>query len=199
MKAEMAERYRPTVDRLLARMVAGPLIHIDEAKITLKTETGYVFVATNMEEVVFTYRATRKTDFLEELLRGFTGVLVSDFYTGYDSLNCPQQKCLVHLIRDMNDDVLKNPFDEELILIAQAFGGIMRGIVNTIDRFGLKARHLGQHRREVSRWFHKIDAQSFRSDVAEGYRKRLCKYRDKLFVFLEYDGIPWNNNNAFAA
>src|SRR5687768_1153902 len=24
----------------------------------------------------------------------------------------------------------------------------------------------------------------------------LDRYRDKLFVFLEHDGIPWNNNNA---
>jgi hypothetical protein len=27
-------------------------------------------------------------------------------------------------------------------------------------------------------------------------RERLEKYRDKLFTFLKYDGIPWNNNNA---
>jgi len=24
----------------------------------------------------------------------------------------------------------------------------------------------------------------------------MLKYRDKLFTFLKYDGIPWNNNNA---
>jgi hypothetical protein len=27
-------------------------------------------------------------------------------------------------------------------------------------------------------------------------QKRLLKYRDKLFVFLDHDGVPWNNNNA---
>jgi hypothetical protein len=32
--------------------------------------------------------------------------------------------------------------------------------------------------------------------VADGYRKRLLKYRDKLFTFLDHDGVPWNNNNA---
>jgi hypothetical protein len=32
--------------------------------------------------------------------------------------------------------------------------------------------------------------------VTEGYRSRLLKYRDKLFVFLAHDGVPWNNNNA---
>ena len=27
-------------------------------------------------------------------------------------------------------------------------------------------------------------------------RKRIEKNRDKLFTFLDYDGVPWNNNNA---
>ena len=37
-------------------------------------------------------------------------MLISDFYGGYDSMPCRQQKCLVHLIRDLNDDLWKNPF-----------------------------------------------------------------------------------------
>ena len=27
-------------------------------------------------------------------------------------------------------------------------------------------------------------------------QKRIAKNRDKLFTFLDYDGVPWNNNNA---
>src|SRR5262249_996236 len=36
----------------------------------------------------------------------------------------------------------------------------------------------------------------YRSELAEQYQKRLLRYRDKLFTFLSYDGVPWNNNNA---
>jgi len=25
-------------------------------------------------------------------------------------------------------------------------------------------------------------------------RRRMLKYQSKLFLFLDYDGIPWNNN-----
>jgi hypothetical protein len=39
------------------------------------------------------------------VLKDFRGVLVSDFYAAYDSLTCEQQKCLIHLIRDMNTDL----------------------------------------------------------------------------------------------
>jgi hypothetical protein len=48
------------------------------------------------------YKPTREGEFLRELLRDYTGVLISDFYGAYDSLPCPQQKCLIHLMRDLN-------------------------------------------------------------------------------------------------
>ena len=49
---------------------------------------GYVWTFTNMEEVAFMYRPTREGEFLKELLKDFEGVLVSDFYGAYDSLDC---------------------------------------------------------------------------------------------------------------
>jgi hypothetical protein len=195
-KEQLALKYKTTVDGLLARIVAGDLVHMDETKIRLKRDSGYVFVITNMEEVVYLFRPTRKTGFLEELLKDFKGVLVTDFYSGYNSQTRLQQKCLVHLIRDLNNDVLKNPLDRELIVIARSFGALMRRIMDTIDRYGLKTRYLRKHKREVHRWFGGLDGHEYVSDIAEGYRKRLLRYQEKLFVFLEHDGVPWNNNNA---
>ena len=47
---------------------------------------------------------------------------MADFYGGYDGLPCAQQKCLVRLIRDLNDDLWKkNPGDDELEGFAAAF------------------------------------------------------------------------------
>jgi hypothetical protein len=43
---------------------------------------------------------------MQAVLKDFKGVLVSDFYSAYDSMDCPQQKCLIHLMRDLNDDML---------------------------------------------------------------------------------------------
>jgi hypothetical protein len=44
---------------------------------------------------------------VEELLTDFKVILISDFYPAYDSLKCRHQKCWVHLIRDLNDDLYK--------------------------------------------------------------------------------------------
>src|SRR5262249_6133526 len=151
---------------------------------------------TSMERVYFFYRDSREGTFLKEMLRGFAGVLVSDFFTAYDSLDCPQQKCLIHLLRDLNEDMLKHPFDEEFKTLAHSFSTLLRKVVETIDRYGLKKRHLHKYRAEVDRFFKKACLDEGVSEVARGYRKRFEKYQGKLFTFLDYDGIPWNNNNV---
>jgi hypothetical protein len=49
---------------------------------------------------------------------------VSDFYPAYESLPCPQQKCLLHVMRDLNEAVLEYPYDEELKQIVAGFADL---------------------------------------------------------------------------
>lgn len=195
-KGLLARYYRVTYRGLLDKILAGNLLHVDETEVKLQAGKGYVWAFTNLEEVVFMYRPTREADFLHKLLKDFRGVLVSDFYAGYDALACPQQKCLIHLMRDMNQELLNNPYDEELQLVTRPFGTLLRAIVATVDAHGLKRSHLKRHEREVADYFQVLSGQLFRSEAAEALRKRLLKYQDKLFTFLHHDGVPWNNNNA---
>ena len=195
-KSTAAKYYKSTYGKILRKIINGQIIHIDETKVKLQKEEGYVWVLTNMEEVVYFYRSTRETEFLHDLLEDFNGILISDFYTGYDSLKCIQQKCLLHLIRDLNDALLKNPFDDELKKLVITFGSILRNIVGTIDRFGLKTRYLNKHKKEVKSFFNKLEKQEFVSDIGEKLQKKLIKYKTKLFTFLDHDGVPWNNNNV---
>jgi predicted RecB family nuclease len=196
-QARLAGYYAETYQRLLAKLVGGAVLHADETGVHVKgAGNGYVWVFTNMEEVVYMYRQSREGGFLHELFGEFRGVLISDFYAAYDSLACAQQKCLVHLIRDINRDIQASPWDEELKALAAALGGVLRPIMVTVDRYGLRQRHLAKHRREVARFFRTIAGAAYRSEVADGYRQRLLQYQAKLFTFLDHDGVPWNNNNA---
>lgn len=99
-------------------------------------------------------------------------------------------------MRDVNDDVYHNPFDEELKQLAHKLVGLLKPIIGTIDRFGLTQRHLNKHKEDVARFFRLLAIQTYQSERARKYQKRLNKYRNKLFVFLDHDGVPWNNNNA---
>ena len=195
-KEIVAKRYKNTYKEIISNMCASSLIHVDETMAKIKGIDGYVWVFANHESVYYEFRETREPDFLKELLKDFKGVLISDFYTGYDSVECRQQKCLVHLIRDLNEDFLKHQLDLELKNIVIQFGNLLRNIIESIDKYGLKKMHLNKHKKDVEKFYTKVISINFESELAMSYQKRFLKYREKLFLFLEYDSIPWNNNNA---
>jgi hypothetical protein len=196
-QARLAEVYRVTVDNMLERLRAGMLIHADETKVRLKRSMiGYVWAFTNTEIVVYLYHPTREGTFLKETLGDFAGVLVSDFYAAYDSVTCHQQKCHLHLMRDINDDLLKHPFDEELKELASRYTLTLKPMVETIDKHGLKTKFLSKHRSKAEVFLDWNAKRDVTSEVAQGYKTRIQKYGERLFTFLDYDGVPWNNNNA---
>ena len=102
--------YSHTHEQILERIVSGDLVHADETHVSVKGTGAYVWVLTNMHEVVYLYSDTREGELVQTKLNGFKGVLVSDFYAVYDFFDCPQQKCLIHLVRDLNGMMLDNPY-----------------------------------------------------------------------------------------
>lgn len=195
-KAQVAKKYQGGYEQLLANIVSGQLVHADETKVSVKGVDGFVWVFANMTEVVYVYADTREGELLERLLKGFTGVLVSDFYAAYDSVQCDQQKCLIHLMRDLNDAVLKHPYEEELKGLVKCFAALVNPMVETVDRHGLKCHFLRKHRRAVDRFYRDMSRCDFRTEAANKFKERFLRNRSKLFTFLDHDGVPWNNNNA---
>jgi predicted RecB family nuclease len=196
IKERAAKLYRGTYEALLTRLCQGRLLHADETKISIRGKEGFVWVFASMEEVAYVYSETREGDLLQSMLKNFRGVLVSDFYAAYDAIPCPQQKCLIHLIRDLNDDVLAHPYDQDMKRIALAFTALLKPMVETIDRYGLKVHFLKTHLAAVTRFYKQIATMPLHSDTAAKFKERFEKNRNTLFTFLSFDGVPWNNNNA---
>lgn len=191
--------WRADADYIREIVLHSPVIHIDETSMPMKGQSGYVWVFATTHSVFYHYTPTRNTDFLRELLKDYNGIVVSDFYPGYETLEVKRQKCLVHLIRDLNDDLFKVPYDEEYRVIVSEFGKLLRGIIETIDRRGLQKAHLEQHSREVDSFYRTCVECDHTSELSVHYSKRLKKHWDELWTFLHHDGVPWNNNNAEAA
>lgn len=195
-QARLAEIHRKTQEKMLDQLRSGKLIHADETKIEVRSGSGYVWAFSGTETVVYLYHPTREGTFLKETIQDFAGALVSDFYTAYDSVVCPQQKCHLHLMRDVNDDLLKHPFDEELKELARKYTLVLKPIIDTIDKHGLRTKYLSRHQEEVKAFLDGVATSTPDSDVARGYKARFEKYGDRLFTFLSHDGVPWNNNLA---
>jgi len=196
VKSNFSIKYQSYYQKILVSILNSNLIHIDETTVKVRNQKGYIWVFTNMTKVYYLFRPNRETNFLKTMLKDFKGVLISDFYSGYDSLVCKQQKCLIHLLRDINDLVFQNQTNNEILTIAKLFGNLLQKIIYTIDKFGLKKRNLNKHHIDVDRFFKEIAFLNFKTKLALKLKKRLQRNQSKLFVFLDYDSIPWNNNNA---
>jgi hypothetical protein len=195
-KAYVVDRYLSLYNEILTSLLLGPIIHVDETVVNIRGNSGYVWVMASIDKVYYFYRPSREGSFLEGMLAPFHGILISDFFSAYDSLSCEQQKCLVHFVRDIDDDLLRNPIDIELKALAQDFGILLRQIIGTVDRYGLKRRHLQKHKKEVDRFLNTVVSADYSSELANKYKKRFGKSGVKMFTFLAHDGVPWNNNNA---
>jgi len=191
--------WKPEADYLWQIVKNSPVIHIDETTVKLSKERGYVWVFATQHTVFYHFTINREADYLQEWLKDYKGVIITDSFPGYDSIPIKRQKCLIHIIRDLNDDLYKNPFDDEYKAIVVAFGKLLRDIIETIDHYGLQKKHLRKHKKMTER-FYKLHIDCIhKSELSVKCTKRLQKHWDELWVFLDHDNVPWNNNNAEAA
>src|SRR5262249_16310183 len=188
--------YLETYQRIRKGILSSPVLHVDETKANGQGKSAYVWVLASLEEVLYVYSDTREGGMIQELLSSFKGVLVSDFYAVYEIVPCEQQKCLIHLVRDLNDELLTNPFDNELKRLVESFGSLMKPILETINRWGLKKHFLHNHLVSFQRFYRDLKLCEFRSEAAVRWQERFNKSRHVLFTFLKHDRVPWNNNNA---
>ena len=166
LKIKAADYYTETKQQILELIIRGPLVHADETRANIKGRSAFVWVLASMSEVFYILSDSREGEIAQKLLTEFKGVLVSDFYTAYDSIGCPQQRCLIHLMRDLNDEILNNPFDDRLKAIVTGFGDLLKPIVETVDRFGLKSHFLKKHLVCVERFYRRMERAECSSDAA---------------------------------
>jgi len=73
---------------------------------------------------------------------------------------------------------------------------LLQNIIQTVDKYGLKERHLRKHHREVDTFFEEVSNTIYVSEVSKQYQVRFEKNRNTLFTFLDYDNVSWNNTYA---
>jgi Transposase IS66 family/RNase_H superfamily len=194
---DLSQYYLVTEKSIEKHLLESPLLHADETPINIRGITYYVWVFTSKNHVIFRLTETRESTLARELLKNFKGVLVSDFYSGYDSINCRNQKCWVHLIRDLNNALRESFFDTEYESFVLNVRDLIVPIIEATDKHGLRSYNLKKFKKQVDEFYEKmITDKHYKSELTQKFQKRFKRYKDSLFTFLEYDGIPWHNNSA---
>ncbi|NEX23320.1 TM0106 family RecB-like putative nuclease [Thiorhodococcus mannitoliphagus] len=186
--------YTETEQALTQKILSSSFIHADETKISIQGVEQFVWVFSDGKHVVFKLTPTREARIVHEFLGEYSGTLISDFYPGYDSVKCKQQKCWVHLIRDLNDDLWVSPFDIEFEKFVLEVKNLIVPILETVDKYGAKTKRLSKFTSIIEKFYEETINKTYSSDITPKYQKRFLRYRNSLFAFIMEDDLPWNNN-----
>ena len=182
--------YSSTERKFKDKLLENPFIHADETKINIQGTDHYVWVFTDGKHVIFRMTETRESTIVHEFLADYEGILISDFYPGYDAASCKQQKCWVHLIRDLNDDLWKAPFDVEFESFIFEVKTLIVPILMAAEKYGLKKRHFNKFHKLIERFYKShIYEKEYHSEFAIKYQNRFLRHKESLFTFLDYDSI----------
>jgi predicted RecB family nuclease len=194
---DLGNYYSETERSIIQHLLKSPFIHVDETAVNIRGSNQYVWVFTDGKHVVFKLTESREAAVVRDFFISYQGILISDFYSGYDSVQCKQQKCWPHLIRDLNNDLRIHPFDTEYENFILEVRNLIIPIMETVQKYGLKKRNLNKFKKPIDNFYKRVIIDKrYKSEVTIKYQGRFTRNRESLFTFLEQDGIPWHNNTA---
>lgn len=190
---------RPHYEQLAAALPEQPALNIDESPTTEGRFKTWLWTFVAPEFTVFGLRPTRAGKVLDEFLGPhFDGVVICDRAKMYWRL--PQlQWCWAHLTRDFQalaDSSLRSVKQLGAQLLEQTrrvFRQWSRCRDGTISRAGLKSS-LGATRRAVAQLL--LRGLNGRHARTAEVCRELYWYRERLWMFLDHEGVEPTNNAA---
>jgi hypothetical protein len=199
--AQLARAGQAQVDATLAAIRASPVVHADETGWRENGRNRYLWSFSTPTHCYFSSGSRAKGMVDTVLGLDFSGVLVSDFYAAYDHYDGWQQKCWVHLLRDIHALVRADPADERLAHWAAAIHAVYTDAL--AEAAALTGRGASDDERRTARqacearlW--RLCAPFATDETAPQATlcRRIDKYRHALFTFVRQAGVPAHNNAA---
>jgi transposase len=176
----------------------GKVVHADETGWRVDGENWYAWAFTNDRAVLYSIENTRGGGIPKDILEDFYGVLVTDGYQGYNSVEGVERAlCGVHFLRPIKhlsemeeaSDEAKWFFENMKWFYRIARKRHKRGKTDDerLDNYQLMKKVLERY------WKNK----TYEDKEVEKIRKWWLEARhEQLLTFLRHEDVPWENNAA---
>ena len=184
-------------DALNLALRAAEVVHADETGWRTNGKNGYLWTLTNATHTLYHVDRSRSGKVIAKLLgEAFGGTLVSDFYAAYDQFDCPQQKCLTHLLRELRDTAKKRPSLASHAFFKQCKRLAQEALRLKKRRQRLSARAYARQVKSIETWLKNLGAKSWDDPDADRLASRIRKYASRLTTFLHDTKVDGTNNAA---
>lgn len=201
----VASLAKPAYDNLLDDIRSSPVVYADETGGRESGRNGYFWSFSTDKVHLVLYRKSRAAKVVEEIVgkdsEHYQGVIVSDFYSSYNTYLGDHQRCWVHLFRDIDELKKKYSKHPPLNKWAKQVSDIYYEAINYHPPPNLKIGEEAQIRlnkqRECEQKLLKI-CQSYltRETPMSTLCGRIYTFLPELFTFVKIPKVSPNNNNA---
>jgi len=190
--------FEPVVEELLQRLRNSPVVQGDETGWRINGKTAWVWCFRDPSLALFLIDRHRNREVIVGVLgESFAGTLVSDFYAAYHGLECPKQRCLVHLLRELAKLREALPGTSVRAFIQPLITLFQDAIQLGKDRSRLRpAAFDAAHQKILDRFDGLLLGCRSRHPECLRIWKRLFRHSGELFTFLDNPQVPADNNGC---
>jgi hypothetical protein len=187
---------------LIKRRLRGSAEAVNADETTWRTDgdNQWLWALCDPRHTLYHVDASRGGKVIRRLLgKAFGGKLVTDFYPAYNTINCQQQKCLTHLLRELRDTAARSAafavsgFHKRCKrLVKELLGHKQRWDELDDQTYNRLAHRLEKRLADLAAAAHLGDADPDVRRLAE----RLWRHREQLTAFLWHRAVEGTNNAA---
>jgi transposase len=194
----LADVFEPWYEQIHRHCLDAGVLHADETGWRVEGETWWLWCFSTDDATCYQLDRSRGHPALDKFfVSEFAGVLVSDFWAAYDAVSRLHQKCWPHLLRDLKEvnEGTENGDDwpEFFKKLRRLYGDAIRLAVarGSMPSEAYDLRHAQLQSRMVA-----LATTDWTNPHAQRLAKRLFKYGEYLLTFVEFEGVPADNNQA---
>ena len=172
-------------------------LHADETGWRVNGLTYWLWCFANTRVCYYMIDRCRGSPALQKFFTDvFEGVLITDFWAPYESV-CAEdrQYCLVHLLRELEKVDLRND-SAEWRAFAKKLRRLLRDGMRLRKRPDFAPGKLQSRVDRLNARLAQLAAEEYLDADTRRLAKRLRKYAEHIFTFLDYVDVPFENNFA---
>jgi len=173
------------------------VLHADETGWRVSGITHWLWCFTTQTTSYYMIDKSRgKAALMKFFTEAFEGILITDFWAAYDRITAGlKQKCMVHLFREIEKVLVRNK-SPAWLAFSKKLKRLLRDTLRLKKRDDVSEQQYASRRERFDVRLDEILQQQWEDADAQRIVKRLTKYREDLFTFLDHDDVPADNNHA---